>query len=428
MRSTLLYLPHAIGPLPLFGWGWISLLVLLGLVIRGVWWSAVAKRSWAALVSELPSWGMALAAVIWVAPWLETRLPDGPPLGIPIRGYGLMLMLGAVFGVALCIRLGRRLGLMPDDILSLGMWLLVSGIGGARLFYVIQKWPQMVGATPAETLVNAFRFTEGGLVVFGGVLAGMLAMVGWAWRRGVPVLSVADLAAPGFCVGLALGRIGCLLNGCCYGGLCEPPLPCIRFPMGSPAYMDQLQAFGVGEEPGLLGVALDASLTRQPPRISQVQAGSWGAQVGLEPGQRLSSPRFGLLGPDPVDPAGPPQVWVELQANGWPISSLDPSSPPLPERSLPVHPTQLYSALDAALLAGVLVSLWPLVGGQGWVFATGLGLHGVSRFLLECLRDDEGGQFGTWLTISQWLSLVGIAISVTLLVVLRRRRAGEVTS
>jgi phosphatidylglycerol:prolipoprotein diacylglycerol transferase len=428
VRSTLLYLPHAIGPLPLFGWGWISLLVLLGLVIRGVWWSAVAKRSWAALVSELPSWGMALAAVIWVAPWLETRLPDDTPLGIPIRGYGLMLMLGAVCGVALSIRLGRRLGLMPDDILSLGMWLLVSGIGGARLFYVIQKWPQMVGATPAETLLNAFRFTEGGLVVFGGVLAGMLAMVGWAWRRGVPVLSVADLAAPGFCVGLALGRIGCLLNGCCYGGLCEPPLPCIRFPMGSPAYMDQLQALGAGGEPGLLGVALDASLAQQPPRVSQVQAGSWGAQVGLEPGQRLSSQRFGLLGPDPVNPAGPPQVWVELQANGWPISSLDPSSPPLPERSLPVHPTQLYSAFDAALLAVVLVSLWPLVGGQGWVFATGLGLHGVSRFLLECLRDDEGGQFGTWLTISQWLSLVGIAISVTLLVVLRRRRAGEVTS
>ena len=83
--------------------------------------------------------------------------------------------------------------------------------------------------------------------------------------------------------------------------------------------------------------------------------------------------------------------------------------PELPARSKELHPTQLYSAANAALLSLLLWSFFPFRRRDGQVFALMLTIYPISRFLLEQIRNDEAGQWGTSLTVSQWVS-VGILI------------------
>src|SRR5262249_13747847 len=85
-----------------------------------------------------------------------------------------------------------------------------------------------------------------------------------------------------------------------------------------------------------------------------------------------------------------------------------------PPRSVPIHPAQLYAAIDAGLLAALLWFYFPFRRRDGEVFALLVTLHPISRFLLEMIRSDEPGQFGTSLTISQWLSLAILAAACVL--------------
>ena len=104
-------------------------------------------------------------------------------------------------------------------------------------------------------------------------------------------------------------------------------------------------------------------------------------------------------------------------ADGRVLRWLSASGPP---RSVPVHATQLYSAIDAGLLALVLWFFFPFRRHDGEVFALLITVHPISRFFLEMIRRDEPGQFGTSLTISQWLSLAILALSVALWIYIER--------
>jgi phosphatidylglycerol---prolipoprotein diacylglyceryl transferase len=96
-----------------------------------------------------------------------------------------------------------------------------------------------------------------------------------------------------------------------------------------------------------------------------------------------------------------------------------------PARSAPVHPAQLYAAIDAALLALVLWNFYPFRRRDGEVIALLLTVHPISRFLLEMIRSDEPGQFGTELTISQWLSVAFLAVAVVLWWYIERQPRGS---
>src|SRR5262249_40680612 len=89
-------------------------------------------------------------------------------------------------------------------------------------------------------------------------------------------------------------------------------------------------------------------------------------------------------------------------ADGRTVQWLSGNGPP---RSVPIHAAQLYAAIDAALLALVLWLCFPYRRHDGEVFALLITLHPLSRILLEMIRSDEPGQFGTSFTISQWISL-----------------------
>lgn len=159
---------------------------------------------------------------------------------IPLRiySYGLMLVLGLVAAMLIAARRARRSGEDPRQITFLGVLALAGGLVGARAAYVIEqvakgRWAEFVGdGNPIWAAVN---ISSGGLIYYGGLLGGALAVLaGLRWRR-LPVRRYLDIVTVSLLVGLAFGRAGCLLNGCCYGARCDDRWPLAQhFPMYSP--------------------------------------------------------------------------------------------------------------------------------------------------------------------------------------------------
>ncbi|MCO6456964.1 MAG: prolipoprotein diacylglyceryl transferase [Pirellulaceae bacterium] len=433
MRQVLFYIPAELAGLPVFGMGWLLILWLAGWTIYTVV-LACLRRDWQReLLGHLLLIGLG-AGVCFLLNWMLETTPAGEPLGLPIRGYGVMLLLATVAGVGLSVYAASREGIEPDVILSLAFWMFLAGIAGARLFFVIQYWKTFQRETPLAALLEMLKFTEGGLVVYGSVIGGLLAAVVYLRRQKLPVLKVGDLIAPGMLLGLALGRLGCLLNGCCWGGACENPYLALHFPPASPPYLDQL------DQGQLLGLSLVAQAgeedeagepqdaedrqsrsARGPWLVAAVEPGSPAARRGLQPGQlvlRLS-----------IRPADEWREAIRTNNTTVPLVSLEADDTPrvewnwseLPGSSGGVHPTQLYSSLNAALLAWFLWCYYPFRRRDGEVFALMLSLYPIARILLEWIRVDEPGQWGTSLTISQWVSLGLLALAAALWLILFRR-------
>jgi phosphatidylglycerol:prolipoprotein diacylglycerol transferase len=335
MLSTLFHIPARIGQgdasLPLFGRG----LLLVAWAVAGIAmlaWTA-RRHGWRAAIETLAlPLAIVAATILWVLPALD----DGQ--GVPVRGYGAMLLAAAAAGTWLSIVRGRASGFDADTILALGMEIFLWGIVGARLFYVAEYSGQFFGGgrTLLESLAAVVNVAAGGLVVFGSLPTAAFAAWRFARRRGLSLVRLADCIAPGLLVGLAIGRIGCFLNGCCYGGPCDLPWA-VRFPPDSPPWLDQAAR-------GLIPAAAAAG-------------GAW---------------------------------------------------------SLPVHPAQLYAAIDATLLALLAMAFTPLATRDGQVFALVLTLHPISRLLLEAIRVDEPPALGTPLSISQLVSLALLALAAGL--------------
>jgi phosphatidylglycerol:prolipoprotein diacylglycerol transferase len=131
---------------------------------------------------------------------------------IGVRSYGVMLVVAFWLGIELTSRLARKRGIDPARILDLGLVVLVSSLVGSRLLYVVTHWAEYRG-----DVVGAFRIWEGGLTFYGGLVAGVALGMIYLKRKGVPVLAASDLVAPQLALGIAIARVGCFLNGCCFG-------------------------------------------------------------------------------------------------------------------------------------------------------------------------------------------------------------------
>ncbi len=127
-----------------------------------------------------------------------------------------------------------RDGISSDKILDLGPWLIVGAILGARTLYVFSYWREQFAGHPISEI---FMVWKGGLVYYGGLIGATLAGILYARLKNVPVWKLADAIAPSIALGYVFGRIGCLMNGCCYGRACGLPWA-ITFPSvsnGAPA-------------------------------------------------------------------------------------------------------------------------------------------------------------------------------------------------
>lgn len=410
MRSTLFYIPAQWLGWPVFGLGWLLAVWLVGCGV------AVARLSrkpggWSEIQHLLPLMLLGAAAIGWLLPGLVEYGVDGQPLGLPIRGYGVMLMLATLVAVAVAAQRAREVGIHPDVIYSLAFVMFVAGLVGARLFFIVEYWRQFVPpGGPRDVWATAksmLNLAQGGLVVYGSVLLGVPAGAWYCRRKGLPLLAVADLITPSMALGLAIGRLGCFLNGCCFGGVCLDQPYAVRFPAGSPPYVQHQQH---GWHSGVWVESQQGQVV-----VAYLDPEGAALRAGLRAGDRLVAidgrPVTSLAEARRQLAAGGPE-WEATTDDG---RTLRWRSPFGPARSVPVHPAQLYAAIDAGLLALLLWAWYPLRRRDGELFSLLLLLHPVSRFLLEIIRTDEPGQFGTSLSISQWLSgllfLVGLALA-----------------
>ncbi|NLG35153.1 MAG: prolipoprotein diacylglyceryl transferase [Lentisphaerae bacterium] len=132
--------------------------------------------------------------------------------GKEIYSYGVMSALGFLAAILTWLWMGRREFRPEGFAADLGFWLMASGIIGSRAAYVIANWPYYRDA-PLEII----RIDQGGLIFYGGLILASAALIVFARRHRLPLWHAADFAIPGLAIGHALGRIGCFLNGCCYG-------------------------------------------------------------------------------------------------------------------------------------------------------------------------------------------------------------------
>ncbi len=313
-----------------------------------------------------------------------------------------------------------QVGQDPELIFSAGTWLFVAGIVGARLLYVIEYWDRfkkldrsqnlLLGET-IEAIVNV---PQGGLVVYGSLLGGGLALFLFVRRHQLPWLAMCDLVTPGLILGMALGRLGCFLNGCCYGGPSDLPWA-VTFPWNTPPFIAQVQNGTLSVH----GLSFGASGDK-PPVITAVDPDSQAARHGLKSGDLVQS-----INGDPVQSIEEaegrllsidnhkPDMFVGIRVAGDPRWHEWTVVGPLP-RSRPVHPAQLYSAIDGLLLCGFLLAYSPFRRRDGELFALLLTIHPVSRFLLESIRSDEGLVLKTQMTISQNISVLLLVAGVLL--------------
>lgn len=313
-----------LGKLPVFGFGLLfGVWLAMGLFF---WFRARRAGGTSPLMGDLVTFGLFGAAIV-LAPSIAARF--GPNPGIPIFGYGLMMCLGFVSATLLAARRATKVGFPPETIWDLTFLFLISGVGGARLFYLIQHGDRVFANSQSarDYLVAAISLWDGGLVLYGGLIAGSVVYWWFCRSRKLEAWKLGDLIVPSIFLGIAFGRLGCFLYGCCFGDRCELPWA-VEFPVDSIPFKAQLQR--------------------------------------------------GFL---PDDAAG----------------------------SLPIHPTQLYSVVDGVLLCLLTLAYYPIRARDGSVVTLALLTYPVTRFFIERLRGDEMGQFGTSLTIAQWISLAMLA-------------------
>jgi phosphatidylglycerol:prolipoprotein diacylglycerol transferase len=283
-----------------------------------------------------------------------------------ISSYSVLLLAAFFFGWVLARRRAAAFGIRKSDLDNITLIIPLAGLFGARLFARLfyEKAP----------LFEAIQVWKGdGLVFYGGFLACLAAIAAYAAARRVRWVALADCLAPSFLLGLALGRVGCFLAGCCWGDLCATPM----------------QAAKAGD----------------PAAIARIH------------------------------------TWPSLSGSGWPLAVTFPGkSDPAKqhvrlglidggaERSLPVHPVQLYEALLAASLAWLLHRASRSQSAPGLVSVAACLGYAWLRFCTEFLRADNklyAGEFTFSQVVSLWIAGTCLLLLAVRATILKRQARGE---
>jgi phosphatidylglycerol:prolipoprotein diacylglycerol transferase len=131
---------------------------------------------------------------------------------VAIHSFGVMVAIAAIICSLLMARESKRFGMSPQDVYDLVFWSFLGGIIGARIFFILLNISFFM-ETPSEILM----LQNGGLAWQGGLVGGALVVFLFIRYKKWPVLRTADFVAPYLALGHAIGRVGCFLNGCCYG-------------------------------------------------------------------------------------------------------------------------------------------------------------------------------------------------------------------
>lgn len=277
-----------------------------------------------------------------------------PGIGpVTIHTYGVLLVVAFLVAITVARRLARRENIEPDQVVDLGVYVILGGLVGAKALLLVVDWDFYTrqfrnileeGGGPVGEALGFLGYAgevigtlgrmglsllQAGGVFYGGLIAGILVGIWYLRRHALPLWKVADVCAPAIAIGHAFGRVGCFAAGCCYGVPTDLP---------------------------------------------------WGAT--------FTNSYSGTL------------VGVPL--------------------NIPLHPTQLYSALgNLAIFAGLL---WfyrrkKFDGQVFWMYALS---YGAFRFVVEFWRGDpRGALFGGALSTSQFVAILMVTVALGMLARLR---------
>jgi phosphatidylglycerol:prolipoprotein diacylglycerol transferase len=149
---------------------------------------------------------------------------------LSVHWYGILVAVGFLAGLWTAGRRAKLVGISPETIHDLGPWLIIGGILGGRVLYVISYWREQFADNPFPEI---FMIQHGGLVFYGGLIGATLATMFYIRWKKLPLWKLADILAPSIALGYVFGRLGCFMNGCCYGRECDLPWG-VTYPPGHP--------------------------------------------------------------------------------------------------------------------------------------------------------------------------------------------------
>jgi phosphatidylglycerol:prolipoprotein diacylglycerol transferase len=335
--------------------------------------------------------------------WLNAAWPD-----IPIYGYGMMLFAAFLAVNWLGKRLCRKENINPDIIPDLAICLFVTGILGGRIVYIIQYRHNF------DNFVQMITLWYGGLVLYGALFGGALGYFGFWWfslrKQGISNFKMFDILAPCIVVGVALGRIGCLCTGCCYGNVACGSQPALHFP--SPSQPWKTMTDRGYQTP--YGFTLNPDMT-----IDAVEPASAADSAGMK-AKDLILAINGKAAKTPFDLKEEELPWKLTVMRGNATVNLE-----VTPTSVGLHPTQIYETISMCLLLFFLLSYYPYRQWDGELMVLLMFGYAIHRFLNEMLRTDtDPVAFG--LTLSQNISILIFATGVVMaFLVYRRPRRGE---
>ncbi len=136
--------------------------------------------------------------------------------GLEIYFYGVIIALGFILAALYCAKRAKEFGLSSDELYELVIWLIPTCIIGARLYYVLFKLDYFI-ANPNKI----FALRDGGLAIYGGIIAGIIVGIIWCRAKKIRVFAVADLTAFGLLIGQSVGRWGNFINREAFGAQTE---------------------------------------------------------------------------------------------------------------------------------------------------------------------------------------------------------------
>jgi len=394
MQQVLLHIPLKADWLPAGLPLWLVLLAVFLLLAAALYWGGARLA---------PRWSIDPKSVQGAAAWVAVAglIVAGlarwfADTGLPIYGFGMMLFLAFVVCNWVAGRRAEGEGVPKEVVQDLAIWLIVGGLIGARLTSVLTAPDPNPPQTVLEFLYRFIRIWDGGIVLYGAVIGGLISYVAAYFlvfrKKGISTLKLADILAPTLAVGLAIGRIGCFLNGCCYGQVAcaDCPIAGVSFPLSAPPRYELVEngyqtpaGFTLAPRPAPEGGAV----------VDRVQPGSAAAAQGLKPGdvieraddRRIDAPQDldQYMGNFGSWPRGKNDLTLEVRTGAEAPRTLT-----IVPWTLRLHPTQLYETVSMMLLFLLLSAYYPFRRHDGQVMALMMIGYSMHRCVNELLRAD----------------------------------------